>query len=367
MKKLIFRKFYQDITYFFLTALMVSGLIVWTIQAVNYFDFVTEDGHGLKVYFYYSLLNFPKIIERIYIFIFFVAIFYIIITYEAKNEMVIFWVNGIKKIKFINKLLFFSCMIMIFQIILSVYIVPFSKLKARSYIKNSDVNFFTSLIKAGKFINVTKGLTIFIDKKEEDGTLKNIFLEDVKENDSKMIYANKGFIFDDSKIKILKLYDGRVINIEKTKINLFDFDEINFSLNELNSKSITVPKIQEIDTKILLSCFFEIKNEKFELFKCNERMLKEVKTELIKRLFKPIYIPLIVLLTCFLIIISKNNKNYKKYLYFVFIINFLILVLSEISIKYAVISSSHMIFYFFIPFILFIVSYFLLYKFTKNV
>ena len=38
------------------------GLIVWTLQAVNYFDFVSEDGHGLKVYFSYTILNFPKII-----------------------------------------------------------------------------------------------------------------------------------------------------------------------------------------------------------------------------------------------------------------------------------------------------------------
>ena len=367
MKKLIFRKLYQDITIFFLTALLIIGLIVWTIQAVNYFDIVTEDGHGLKIYFYYSILNFPKIIERIFIFIFFIANFYIIISYESKNEMVIFWVNGIKKIKFVNKLLVFSCLILIFQIIFSAYITPFSKLKARDYLKSSDMTFFTSLLKAGKFINVTKGLTIFINEKKEDGTFEDIFLEEVKNNYTKMIYANKGFIYNDDKFKVLKLFDGRVINIDKNKINLFNFEEINFNLNDLESKSITVPKIQEIDTKILLSCFFEIKNEIFELFKCNENSIKEVKTELIKRLFKPFYIPLIVLLTCFLIIISKNNEIYKNYVYFIFIINFLILVLSEISIKYAVISISHMILYFLSPIILFIAGYFLLYKFTKNV
>ena len=367
MKKLIFRKFYQDIIIFFFVSLLIVGLIVWTIQAVNYFDFVTEDGHGLKVYFYYSILNFPKIIDRIYIFIFFVANFYIIITYEAKNEIMIFWLNGIKKIKFVNKLLFFSCLIMMLQIILSGYIAPLSKLKARDYLKSSDMNFFTSLIKSGKFINVAKGLTIFINEKKQDGTFKDIFLEEIKKNDTKMIYASRGFIYDDDKFKVLKLFDGRVINLEKNKINLFDFEEINFSLNELNSKSITVPKIQEIDTKILLSCFFEIKNEKFLLFKCNKNIMNEVKTELIKRLFRPLYIPLIVLITCFLITISKNDKKYNYYVYFIFITNFLILVLSEISIKYAVISFSHMIYYFFAPVILFFIAYFLLYKFTKNV
>jgi lipopolysaccharide export system permease protein len=55
MKKLIFKKFHIDTSIFFITSLVIMSLIVWTIQAVNYFDFVTEDGHGLKVYFMYTL------------------------------------------------------------------------------------------------------------------------------------------------------------------------------------------------------------------------------------------------------------------------------------------------------------------------
>ena len=87
MKKLIFRKFTQDILAFFVTTILIMGLIVWTLQAVNYFDYVTQDGHGLKVYFYYTVLNFPKIIHRILPFIFFISLFYMIITYEKKNEL----------------------------------------------------------------------------------------------------------------------------------------------------------------------------------------------------------------------------------------------------------------------------------------
>ena len=60
MKKLIFRKFIIDVLIFFVASITIMGLIVWTLQAVNYFDFVTEDGHGLMVYFAFTLLNFPK-------------------------------------------------------------------------------------------------------------------------------------------------------------------------------------------------------------------------------------------------------------------------------------------------------------------
>ena len=74
MKKLIFKKLLIDITAFFLISSLTLGLIVWVIQAVNYMDFITEDGHSLAVYFKYTLLSLPKILSRILPFIFFIPI-----------------------------------------------------------------------------------------------------------------------------------------------------------------------------------------------------------------------------------------------------------------------------------------------------
>ena len=54
MKKLIFNKFFTDTTNSFIAAIITLSLIVWVIQAVNFLDFVTEDGHGLEVYFKYT-------------------------------------------------------------------------------------------------------------------------------------------------------------------------------------------------------------------------------------------------------------------------------------------------------------------------
>jgi len=102
MKKLIFRNFAKDTLNFFIIMCLSVGVIVWTLQAVNYFDFVSQDGHGLKTYFSYIILNFPKIIHRIIPFIFFITLFYIINEYEYKNELQIFWTFGITKIDFAN-------------------------------------------------------------------------------------------------------------------------------------------------------------------------------------------------------------------------------------------------------------------------
>ena len=98
MKKLIFKKFAKDVFQFFLLVSISISLIVWVIQAVNFLDIVTEDGHGFKVYFLYTLLSLPKIFSKILPFIYFISLFYIILKYENENELIIFWTIGIKKL-----------------------------------------------------------------------------------------------------------------------------------------------------------------------------------------------------------------------------------------------------------------------------
>ncbi len=368
MKKLIFNKLYLDTASFFLTSLLIMSLIVWTLQAVNYFDFVTEDGHGLKVYFSYTILNFPKIINRILPFIFFISLFYIIINYELKNELNIFWINGISKIEFLNRMVFFSIYLMIFQLFLSNYISPLSQFKAREYLKNSNIDFFTSLIKEGKFINIAKDLTIFIEKENEDGSYNNIFIEDLRNVNSKMIYAKKGNLINDDVIKKFRLANGKVINNEKSKINIFEFEQIDFNLQDLSSKTITVPKLQEISTITLLSCFNDKITHELEFFDCKKKnAIPEIKRELFKRIYKPIFLPIITLLCGFLIIKAKNSANFKKYNFLIFIITFLILVFSEASMRYVGSSNYLTTLCLIVPLIILTISYSIFYKITKNV
>lgn len=367
MKKLIFRKFTKDSLIFFVSSILIMSLIVWTLQAVSYFDFVSQDGHGLKIYFLYTILNFPKIVNRILPFIYFISLFYMIISYELKNELSIFWINGISKINFVNNAIFFSIFIMIFQIWLGGFVSPSSQFKARNYLKNSNIDFFTSLIKEGKFINAVKGLTIFIDRKNDDGSYSDIFLDDSTKNNSKMIYAKDGILVDNKKQKIFKLFEGKVINNEKSKINVFEFDQIDFNLRDFTSNTITVPKIQEISSTTLLGCFLPIEVKKFDAFKCEENLLKEIKQELLKRIYKPIYIPLITLLCCFLITTSRNNLNYEKFRKFIFLLTFVILVFSETSLRYSTLSNISMFIYFVFPWIIFIFSYLIFYNKVKNV
>ena len=182
-----------------------------------------------------------------------------------------------------------------------------------------------------------------------------------------MIYAKNGILVDNQKQKVFRLFDGKVINIEKSKINVFEFDQIDFNLNDFTSNTIVVPKIQEISTLGLLGCFFSFKVEKFEAFNCDKSMLNKIKQELLKRLYTPIYIPVIGILCCFLIAFSKSNLNYNRNRNIIFLLTFIILVFSETSLRYSTSSIFSMSVYFLIPWIILILAYTIFCRKTKNV
>tara|TARA_B110000305_G_C19379176_1_gene608627 strand:- start:152 stop:1282 length:1131 start_codon:yes stop_codon:yes gene_type:complete len=369
MKKILFQKFIKDTFKFFIITSLIIATIVWVIQAVNFLDFVTEDGHGFKVYFSYILLSFPKMFHRILPFVFFISLFYQLNNYENKNELLIFWINGVKKKQFINIILIYSILITILQIFLGSYVSPFSQNEARSFIRSSNVDFFPSLIKEGKFIDTVSDLTIFIESRSDNGEYKNIFLKELipsetKQNKFQIIHAKKGVLISDDNNKYFQLYDGEILNKEGNKIKSFNFDKINFNLSKYVSKTTGYPKIQEVSSYDLFNCLNLNYKKRIDLFKakylqCRVESINDIKEEFLKRFFKPIYLPLLALLCCVIILSSKESENYNKIRFYLFIFIFLIIVISEISLRYSTQNQIGMIFFITFP----ILSFFSLYSF----
>ncbi len=102
MKKILFRKLLFDCLIFFSVTLISTSVIIWVFQAVNFLDIMVEDGRDYLVYINYSLLNFPKIITRIFPFALFFSFSYVLSKYELNNELMILWNFGINKIELIN-------------------------------------------------------------------------------------------------------------------------------------------------------------------------------------------------------------------------------------------------------------------------
>ena len=366
MKKLLFRKFLKDHISQFLFFGFSLTIIVWVIQAVNFLDFVTEDGHGLKTYFSYTLLNLPKIFHRLLPFLFFLSLFYQLVKYEDRNELLIFWTHGIEYKKFINIIIIYSFIFTIFQIILASIISPKSQDVARSFIRNSNIDFFPNLIREKKFVDVMEGLTIFAEKKDNNNSFSNITLSESQisrsNNEIKIISAKKGNLISNDGEKYFELSDGKVIEIKSDKVTDFSFDKIIYSLKKYKSKTTTYQKIQEVPTIDLINCienFYILKklDTKINNLFCHKPSINDTKQELFKRLFKPLYIPLIAIICCLILFVSKESVNFKKKRIYIFLSSFMVLTYSELLLKYSGKNIFGFTLFIVIPILIFLIIY----------
>ncbi len=343
MKKIIFRKLLLDYLSFLFLALFGAGIVIWVFQAVNYLDIMIEDGRDYLVYINFSLLNFPKIISKIFPFILFFSLFYVTTKYELNNELMIFWNFGVHKIQIINFILKVSIIFMLFQIVLTSMIIPTAQDMARSFLRTSTISFFGNFIKPQKFNDTIRGLTIYSDKKDIEGKLQNIFLKkEIGEKDFQITFAKKGIFKEINNMPILVLYDGETITSKNNEITNISFSKSDFSLKNLETNTTTYRKTQEISSYKLLMClknYYELKEDLFKkIYKnienCSLPNIKNIFKEFYKRFVVPFYIPILSLIPFLLITSSKENSEYSRLRVITFIIGLSIIIFSETTIRF---------------------------------
>ena len=370
MNKLIFRKFYLDILSFFLLSSLAITAIVWVIQGVNLLDIVTEQGHSFRVYFIYTLLNLPKIFSKLIIFAYFLSLFVIINRYENNNEILVFWINGINKITFINFIFKISIFFLLVQLIFNVLIVPYTQNLSQKFLKNSSIDFFPKLIQEKKFSKVSKNLNIFVEKYKENGVLEGIYIKEKLNNDeNKIIISSKGKLIQSNDGYKFKLYKGKIINIDKKGSFNLGFKETIYELDEINFKTRKEIKLGETKTSFLIYCLNKfINSRKDDDKRCGQKdnfLIKDIYEEAFKRIINPSYIIILSLISSLLILKIKVSKLKNYFIFFLFLLGFFIIIFSELSYKFVSMSLNIEILFISMP-ILFIILFYLIILLKTN-
>jgi len=378
LKNKIYKYLVSEIFKNFITILLTFTAIAWAVRAVNFLDLIVDDGYNSSIYFQYSLLNISTLITRFIPLAFLLALCISVVKFERQQELLILWTSGLNKLKIANIFLLIAFFVTLFQLILSLFVNPFLLNKSRSLLRDNEELQYNSILKSNDFSDNLKGVTFFIKDKNVKNELLNIFIKDTSgnlnilkvktDNESRgsTIIAKKGYVSKDNLI----LFDGIIQTLnKKNEIKNIQFQKTELALNNLNTRIITQPKIQETSSGSLLKCVFIQKN--LFLDNCPNAEFKKNALETIsRRLGTPLYIPLISIIVSFLLIYKKEKKyNYLKK-YILFSLSFLMLILAEILLKYAGFSWEAAFFYFILPVITFVFFYIYFKKkiiFEKNV
>tara|TARA_A100001011_G_C14251949_1_gene818305 strand:+ start:50 stop:1186 length:1137 start_codon:yes stop_codon:yes gene_type:complete len=362
----IYQNFIKEIIKTFLIILFGLSAIAWTVRAVNFLDLIVENGYSVMTYFQYSFLNLFGILTKFIPLAFLISLLIFIMKQIRENEFIILWVSGVKKIKVANLFFFISIIVLIFYLSFSTFLTPFALNKSRALLSKDGFNSFLPTIRVQQFSDSFQGFTFLVQNKVNN-EIENVFIHDksnvlknLTTNQSKdkttTIVAEKGLVQE----KKMILFNGSILsaNIEDVENNIIKFQQLNIDLQNLQTDTITSPKLQETSTIDLIKCLTG-KTQGIS-FICKESSKKEIITMLNRRLVLPFYIPIISLLCSFLLI--QNKKRSKNFInqYSIFTLSFLVLLYAELLIRYTGISKIISLIFMFTPLLLIAGIYFVL-------
>ena len=368
----IYQNFTIEILKTFLVILFGLSIIAWTVRAVNFLDLIVESGYSVPIYFQYSILNILSILPKLIPLSFLIALTIFISKQIQENEFIILWTSGVKKLKVINLFFIISIIILFFYLLFSTFLTPLALNKSRHLLSKDGFNSFLPTIRIQQFSDSFTGFTFLVEDKV-DNEIKNIFIHDssnilknitsdqTKKN-STTIVAKEGIVEE----KRMILFNGEILTSkdEPSKNDIIKFKQLNVDLKNLETDTIKVPKLQEQTSIALIKCLMMPDDEETEF--CPNSAKEEITTVINRRFVLPFYIPIVSLLCSFLLINSKNkiiliNKNN------IFIYSFIVLVYSELIIRYTGVSKILSLLFVISPFILIPLFYFfLMFKLSKE-
>ena len=361
----IYQNYIIEILKSFFVILFSFTIIAWTVKAVNYLDLIVENGYSINTYLIYSLLGLTGVATKFIPLSFLVAIVFFITKQIEEKEFTILWSAGVKKIHIVNLLLLSSLFVMIFYLVFSIMITPYTLNQSRKLLSNKNEISIFPILKENQFIDAYKGVTLMVDKKIKN-EVQNIFIFDISnsfknlksnnsKNESLNIIAQKGIAEKDQMV----LLKGQLITSmeDNSNSNIVEFDQMNLNLGSLENNVVKNPKIQETSTMKLLNCF---SNKSDKNIFCREGSKKEVIPTLNRRIILPFYIPIISLISCLLLTSLRKKDSINKIT--IFLISFFILLFTELFIRYTGINQIVNYLFILFPFILLPSIYFILVK-----
>ncbi len=366
----IYQNFFIEIIKTFLVILFGLSIIALTVRAVNFLELIVDSGYPPSTYFMYSFLNLFGIAPKFIPLSFLLALTLFIIKHIQDSEFIILWTSGVEKLKIVRLFFVTSILILIFYILLTTILTPYALNKSRLLLSKENLNSFLPTVKTNRFSDSFKGFTLIVDEKKNN-ELKNIFLHD-KGNNLKNLSSNVSKIKSTTVIaknglidkKKMYLFNGQIITSKKNidKNEIIKFEQLNIDLSDLTTTTIKKPKLQETSTLELFKCF--TKNT-FQNAQCSREIQEEIIPTLNRRIVLPFYIPVISLICSLLLIKSK-----KKYLnnISVFLYSFVLLVFTEMAVRYTGINNFIKSFFVILPVLLLLIFYSILnHKFSKEI
>ena len=354
LKNKIFQYFFTEFFKIFLLISLSFSLLIWFTQAARLLELITEFGNPVSVYFKYLLFSYPKILQNTFLLNFIISMFFLFAKLNDAKEFGIYWLSGISKFKIYSLCMIIGAVVLVLNLILSIFLAPWSSYQGRLVLGESKFTLVNALVKEKNFNTPLKGLTIYVESNDKKGNLNGVFIYEK----SRIITAQKGRVLTDGDNSYLELFNGTSQEKNNKKINFINFNSTIFDFSKYQLRNTSYPKF----TERKINWLFKRVNDK-------EISLKnriDLRVEINSRLIKPFVILIVSTLICFLLFTNNDKINLKKLRIIIYVLSVSLLIINQIMLNLSGKNITYTMLYIFSLILFFIVTNFIFFKFIKG-
>ena len=167
---------YMFLQLFLGMALVASALtcVVWLTQSLRFVDLIVNSGLSASTFVYLTGLMMPNFLTIILPVSLFAITTFSYHRMIMDRELVVMRAAGLSQLTLAKPAIILGLVMVAVGYVLSVYIVPTSYAEFRSLKWDARYNFSHILLKEGTFNDVSKGVTVYVRERTDDGQLLGI-------------------------------------------------------------------------------------------------------------------------------------------------------------------------------------------------
>lgn len=267
--------------------------LIWVTQALREIELMTNQGQTALVFMQITALIIPHLVVLLAPVALLMAVAYVLTKLGTDSEIIVMNASGMSPWRLFRPFLAVAALVSVIVAILSAYIAPASLHSFRTWFLEVRTDLVTYVVRPGRFVTVTSGVTFHIRERQTNGELLGVLIDDKRNPKEHLsILAERGEILKNEHGTFLILQGGTVQRHEtgEPEPHIVVFDRYAFELSQFSNPLTVNHSTRE---RYLWQLLWPEPND--PLLKSQPG---QVRAELHDRIFAPLY-PLVFVLVAY--------------------------------------------------------------------
>lgn len=213
--------------------------MLWLTQSLKFVEMVTRQGLPVYLFAEMTSLLMPRIFNILSPVAVFVTVLFVYNRLIADRELVVMQSAGISPWNNAKAAVAVGVILALFNVFVMNWGIPWSESKFRDLEWRVKNNLTQMVFREGEFTSLKNGITVFVNKHEDDGSVSGIFVSDESKPDVKVtLTAEKGRLIQTEKGPRILFINGvrQEINTKDYKFSTLSFSRYSAEFNNVESK-----------------------------------------------------------------------------------------------------------------------------------